>query len=130
MKLYISCINICPIDGRQCNQKIINEILYYDQLENINELCLSDTCGELDYSNFVEIIDEVLTYVHASKLSLHLHVSDDNYQNVYDIVQYATENNILKFDVSYFKDMGGCSVTIDKKLNGNLTYDLLESFIN
>ena len=54
----------------------------------------------------------------------------NNYQNVYDIVQYATENNILKFDVSYFKDMGGCSVTIDKKLNGNLTYDLLESCIN
>lgn len=125
IKLYISCIDTCPIEGKQSIGKIIDEVLYYNNLNNINELCLSDTCGELKYINFVKIIDKLLFYIPSTKLSLHLHVSENNYDNVYDIIRYAIYKNIHKFDVSHYKDMGGCSVTIDKKLNGNLTYDML-----
>lgn len=125
IKLYISCIDTCPIEGKQSIGKIIDEVLYYNNLNNINELCLSDTCGELKYVNFVKIIDKLLFYIPSTKLSLHLHVSENNYDNVYDIIRYAIYKNIHKFDVSHYKDMGGCSVSIDKKLNGNLTYDML-----
>lgn len=127
IKLYISCIDTCPIEGKQSIGKIIDEVLYYNTLNNINELCLSDTCGELNYLNFVKIIDQLLLYIPSTKISLHLHVSENNYENVYNIIRYAFNKCIYKYDVSYYKNLGGCSVTIDSKLNGNLTYNMLES---
>ena len=44
IKLYISCINECPIDGKIDNDFIVHEILKYSNY-NIDKFCLSDTCG-------------------------------------------------------------------------------------
>lgn len=129
IKLYISCVDTCPIEGKQSIGKIVDEVLYYNTLNNIDELCLSDTCGELNYLNFVKIIDELLFYIPSTKISLHLHVSENNYENITNIIKYAFDKCIYNFDVSYFKNLGGCSVTIDGKLNGNLTYNMLQSCI-
>ncbi len=128
-KLYISCINICPIFGILNNNFIINEILYYNKLNCFDELCLSDTCGNLEFNNFKIIIDSIIDQIDSCKLSLHLHVSD-NYDNIKKIIHYSLEKNINNFDISILND-GGCSVTIQKdKLNNNLTYEILEKILN
>lgn len=124
-KLYISCVNECPIEGKINNDTIVNEIIYYDKNAVINELCLSDTCGTLQFNDYQYILGECLKKgIDPTKISLHLHVSD-NIDNIRDIVHYSLDQNIRKFDVSLVAT-GGCSVTMDKsKLKPNMSYDLL-----
>jgi isopropylmalate/homocitrate/citramalate synthase len=132
VKLYLSCIDECPISGKIYLEDIVEEIMHYyvNHNNHIDELCLSDTCGSLKYDRFKIIIDTLLEYykINPEKLSLHLHVSKNNTSNVASIIQYALSKDIYKFDVCYFENMGGCSVTMDKnKINGNLTYDQLNA---
>jgi hydroxymethylglutaryl-CoA lyase len=123
VKLYISCITDCPIYGRIDNQKIINEILhYYYTYDEISEICLSDTCGTMEFNNFKTIIDELLKRnVDFNKISLHLH-NQENKQNVKDIIIYGMKSGIYRFDVSDMPEIGGCTVTLDNP-SGNLSYD-------
>jgi len=129
VKLYISCITDCPISGRIDNQKIINEILhYYYTYDEISELCLSDTCGTMEFNNFKTIIDELLKRnIDFNKISLHLH-NQENKQNVKDIIVYAMKSGIYRFDVSDMPEIGGCSVTLDNP-SGNLSYDDVKRFL-
>ena len=129
VKLYISCITDCPISGRIDNQKIINEILhYYYTYDEISEICLSDTCGTMEFNNFKTIIDELLKRnVDFNKISLHLH-NQENKQNVKDIIVYAMKSGMYRFDVSDMPEIGGCSVTLDNP-SGNLSYDDVKRFL-
>jgi len=123
VKLYISCITDCPISGKIDNHKIINEILhYYYTYDEISEICLSDTCGTMEFNNFKTIIDELLKRnVDFNKISLHLH-NQENKQNVKDIIVYGMKSGIYRFDVSDMPEIGGCSVTMENP-SGNLSYD-------
>lgn len=123
VKLYISCITDCPIQGKIGYIKIIDEILYYYySYENLDELCISDTCGTLQYDKFKLIIKELeKRQVNIDKFSLHLH-NQDNQQNVQDIILYAMKKGMYRFDVSYMPKIGGCSVTM-KNTKGNLSYE-------
>lgn len=129
-KLYISCINECPIEGKINNDLIVNEIVYYNSNTDVSELCLSDTCGTLLFEDFQYIIDECLQQgVAPTRMSLHLHISD-NINNIRDIVHYSLDKNIRKFDVSIVNN-GGCSVTMESsKLKPNMTYDLLYKLLD
>jgi isopropylmalate/homocitrate/citramalate synthase len=129
IKLYISCITNCPIEGNINNDYIINEIIYYSKLKNVTNLCLSDTCGNMEFIDFKYIIDNLLLNINIDILSLHLHVNKNNYINIEKIIDYAISNKIYKFDVTGFENVGGCIVTIDQnKLHGNLQYkDLLNT---
>lgn len=124
IKVYLSCISECPIDGKINLDHIINEISFYSdncKKYNINELCLSDTCGTLKFEDYKYIIDTCLTKnIPMNLLSLHLHI--DDVPEVQKIIRYSLLNNINSFDVSAL-DNGGCSVTINNPKN-NLTYDL------
>ena len=124
IKLYVSCINECPLTGAIDNDWIVHEILNYEKNIKVDELCLSDTCGTLKFEDFEYIIDTCLYFgIPPSKLSLHLHFSENNFDNTKQIIYHAFEKRINKFDVSMF-DMGGCSVTMSaNKCNKNLTYD-------
>ena len=123
IKLYISCITNCPIEGNINNDYIINEIIYYSKLKKINNLCLSDTCGNMEFINFKYIIDNLSLSLNFDNISLHLHVNKDNYLNIEKIIEYAITNKIYKFDVTGFENVGGCIVTMDQnKLHGNLQY--------
>ena len=126
-KLYISCISECPIEGKINIDKIIEEISYYynHMNVNVNEYCLSDTCGTLLFSDYKYIIDNCLQKgMDSTKFSLHLHISE-NINNIRDIVHYSLDKNIKKFDVSIIAN-GGCSVTMDEsKLKPNMSYELL-----
>ena len=127
IKLYISCITNCPFEGNINNDYIINEIIYYSKLKNVNNLCLSDTCGDMNFIDFKYIIDNLLLNINIDNISLHLHVNKNNYINIEKIIEYAIIHKIYKFDVTGFENIGGCIVTIDQnKLHGNLQYkDLL-----
>ena len=129
IKLYISCITNCPFDGNINNDYIINEIIYYSKLKNVNNLCLSDTCGDMNFIDFKYIIDNLILKMNIDNISLHLHVNKNNYLNIEKIIEYAIINKIYKFDVTGFENIGGCIVTIDQnKLHGNLQYkDLLNT---
>lgn len=129
-KLYISCIDQCPIVGKIDKGFIINELLYYNENYNFDEICLSDTCGNLSFENFFYIIENA-TYlgIPTNKLSLHLHISNENMENSKKILKYCFENEINKFDISSLAT-GGCSITIEnKKLHPNLAYGIFYSIL-
>lgn len=126
IKLYISCVAECPIIGKINNHTILHEIMYYYHThgEHISNLCLSDTCGTLRFSDFKFIIDSLLEKgVELEHFGLHLHqqVSRDNVKN---IIIYGMKNGISQYDVSYIPEIGGCSVTMNNP-SGNLGYEAI-----
>ena len=127
IKLYISCIDECPISGFIDKDLIVDEIeRYHYEYPNITNICLSDTCGTLTYYNFKYIIDKLDNRVPIDQLSLHLHYSNKN--DINSILQYAYRLGLYRFDVSYLENSGGCSVTIDSgKTNANLSYENIHS---
>jgi len=129
-KLYISCINRCPLMGEVPEYYIIGEIMHYYENYPFTEFCISDTCGTLDFENFKFILESCKKQgISFSKFSLHLHISPENIANVEKIMFYCFENEINKFDVSYL-ETGGCSVTIkEDKICQNLSYELFYSIL-
>jgi hydroxymethylglutaryl-CoA lyase len=122
LKIYISCINYCPLEGLIDTSKIIDEINYYSKYKNTT-ICLSDTCGNLCYKDFISIMKNIND---TSNISLHLHYNKKNISNVEKIIKYAYQNNICEYDVSCI-DAGGCSVTMgNNNLNGNLNYEIMK----
>lgn len=133
IKLYISCINQCPISGKKDIQYIVDEINYYiENYQNLSEICLSDTCGTLDFYEFRNIINLIITRYDFSlldKVSLHLHKNADT-EVIKNILNYARIVGINRFDVSCLENAGGCSVTMEKsKLNNNLHYNDYKKFL-
>jgi len=122
IKLYVSCINECPIEGKIELSKIIEKLLFYENY--CDELCISDTCGKLTYRYYKVIIDNCITYgINVDKISLHLHINEENYRDVENIIRYSLNKDIRRFDLSALNN-GGCSVTMGKeKIKNNLTYD-------
>lgn len=128
-KLYISCITDCPLEGKIDNDNVIHEILYYHaDFPNIDEFCLSDTCGSLKFEDYKYIVDNCIYFgLHPSKLSLHLHVKKENIEEINKIVKHSINNNINRFDVSIIES-GGCSLTMSSsKLLPNASYELFDS---
>jgi hypothetical protein len=99
---------------------------------NVENICLSDTCGTITTEDFEYIIESCLFFGLAPrKFSLHLHVKNDRKNEVESLIHKALDFKINKFDVSYLKT-GGCSVTMKKtNLSPNLSYDLYyKSFVS
>ena len=124
VKLYVSCINECPIEGKIDIHFIVNRILKLNSM-NVDSICLSDTCGTLNVDDFEYIVDTCAFFgFPLIKFSLHLHVKREREKEVERIIHKALDRKIINFDVSYL-ETGGCSVTMDKKnLVSNLSYDL------
>ena len=124
IKLYVSCINECPIEGKVGLDTIVNRLVYINNFK-VDTICLSDTCGTLEFHDFKYIIDKCIENgIDTNKLSLHLHVKKTREYIVETIIHYALDNGIIEFDVSLLES-GGCSVTMPKdSLCPNLSYDL------
>jgi len=129
VKIYVSCINECPIEGKISTSIIVDKLYRLSQLKP-NKICLSDTCGTLTIEDFREIIYGVKNRgLTCSLFSLHLHINSEREKHAEEIVHYALNNQITEFDVSLIK-YGGCSVTMDKKrLLSNMTYEQYYRFI-
>jgi len=131
IKLYISCINECPLQGKINNDFIVEEIVkYHTQTKHIHNICLSDTMGTLHDQDFTYIIDKCNQQgVPFSKFSLHLHVNRKHKSSTETIFYSALDRNITLFDVSML-DTGGCSVTMKaSQLSPNLSYDLYYEYL-
>jgi hypothetical protein len=136
IKLYISCIDECPLTGNLDIHSIINEIKRYKDLihnKTITNICLSDTCGTLSSENFVKIVDLMRTTLHIpyTNMGIHLHVNmSDNMriQEIKTILYKSFDRGIFNYDVSLIGNGGGgCSVTMqngNKPMYPNLTYDM------
>ena len=124
IKLYVSCINECPIEGKLDNDFIVHRILQLSKM-NVENICLSDTCGTLEIDDFEYIIETILYFgLRPSILSLHLHVKPGREDIIEKIIHKALDYKIVSFDVSML-EIGGCSVTMVKdKLAPNLSYEL------
>jgi hypothetical protein len=130
-KLYVSCINECPIDGKLNNDLIVDRLIKLHKLQ-FDSICLSDTCGTLEPIDFVYIVDNCNKMgIPYYKFSLHLHVKYNREDIIEEIIHKALERGIIEFDASYL-DTGGCSVTIKKEnLIPNLSYELYyKSLVN
>ena len=128
-KLYISCINECPINGLVDKDFIIHEILSsYGVIETYDELCISDTMGTLINRDFEYIVDNLIRFgVSPSRISIHLHINSNNENEAKQILFTCFRKNINRFDVSVISD-GGCSVTMNSdKMKPNMTYEFLYS---
>jgi isopropylmalate/homocitrate/citramalate synthase len=124
IKLYVSCINECPIQGKIDNDFIVNRLLNLSKM-NVENICLSDTCGSLELDDFEYIIDSCLFFgLQAGRISLHLHVKPGRENTIEKIIHKALEYKIFQFDVSVL-EYGGCSVTMKPDdLSPNLSYEL------
>jgi len=124
VKLYVSCINECPIEGKIDNDFIVNRLLNLHKMK-VDYICLSDTCGTLMPEDFEYIVDTCAYFGLPYKtISLHLHVKKGREKEVEEIIHKALDRKIINFDVSSL-DSGGCSVTMPKdKLSQNLSYEL------
>lgn len=129
VKVYVSCINECPIEGKINNDLIVNRLLKLNNM-NVDTICLSDTCGSLNSEDFEYIIDSCKSSgINMKKLSLHLHVNNGRESEVEKIFHKALDRKIINFDVSAL-DSGGCSITIDKnKLVPNMNYEQYYKFL-
>ena len=131
IKLYVSCINECPISGKIDNDFIVNKLLMINKM-NVDNICLSDTCGTLNVDDFEYIVDTCNFFgLPSNKLSLHLHVKKGREDIVEKIIHKALDKRIIDFDVSLL-ETGGCSVTMNKKqIAPNLSYELYyKSLVN
>jgi hypothetical protein len=126
-KLYISCIDYCPFEGKISLDFIIDEIIYYYHTFQPDIICLSDTCGNLTIQSFKLIVDMLIDKkIPLDKISIHLHINKNSYdiENYQQIFFYALDNKIFQFDISMI-DMGGCIMTLKQnELKPNLSYEL------
>ena len=128
VKIYISCIDHCPKEGKISHDFIVDEIIYYNEVFKPDIICLSDTCASLTYESFISIVDEANKGgVPYHKLSLHLHVDNskpDNYSNLQKIFNASTDRKITQWDLSLL-ETGGCVMTLDNSnIKPNLSYQL------
>jgi isopropylmalate/homocitrate/citramalate synthase len=131
-KVYLSCVDECPVSKKKLNvNMIIHNIKDYIVMDDVTEVCLSDTMGTLKWWRFVSIIEGMNDRnIPLDKLSLHLHLpSNTNYDNITRIIHAAIKSGIYNIDISAVST-GGCNMTLDNtQLHGNMTYDVLESVI-
>lgn len=129
VKLYLSCINECPIEGKISVEKIVDRLIEL-QLLNFDNICLSDTCGTLTKTDFIDIIENSKKAgIDAKIFSLHLHIKPERENDAEEIVHTALSYGILEFDVSDL-NTGGCSVTMDaNKLVPNMSYKQYYRFL-
>jgi isopropylmalate/homocitrate/citramalate synthase len=128
VKLYVSCINECPIEGKISNDIIVSEL--YNLSNNFTKICLADTCGTLKNSDFTYIIGKLYKLgVNIKHFTLHLHIKPDMEYESEEIFHTALDYGIEEFDVSNLKS-GGCSVTMNKnRFAPNMSYEQYYKFL-
>jgi len=100
IKLYVSCINYCPIKGKIDNDFIVNKLLNLNNIK-VDNICLLDTCGKLTSEDFEYIVDTCNLFgLPYSKLSLQLYLNKEREEELEKIIYMALDRKIIDFDVS------------------------------
>jgi len=124
VKLYVSCINECPINGKMDNNFIINRLLQLNKTK-VDNICLIDTCGTLNVTDFEYIVDNCnKNGLPFKRLSLQLRVKPriKKEKEIEKIVHSALERKIINFDVS----MSGINTNITTPI---LSYEQYYKFL-
>lgn len=99
IKLYVSCINECPINGKINNDFIINRLLQLNKMK-VDNICLSDTYGTLNVTDFKYIVDNCdKNGLPFKKISLQLIVKKNRVKEIEKIIYSALDRRIINFDV-------------------------------
>jgi hypothetical protein len=136
VKLYVACISYCPFEGHRNTQDIIREILSYNTLPGISEICLADTFGVLHYKTFETIIEGLMKHMDMHKLSVRLCmkkssnpcINEEKEYNIAKIIQFCIQNNIYQFDVVSDEDDDYGHVDACKVLNYDKLYDNIDDY--
>ena len=100
VKLYVTCINECPINGKIDNNFIINRLLQLNKMK-VDNICLSDTCGTLNATDFKYIVYNCNNNgLPFKRLSLQLRVKQNREKEIEKVIHNALERKITNFDVS------------------------------
>lgn len=129
-KVYVSCINQCPIAGAVADEAIFAAVKPYIIMAAnglIDEVCLADTCGTLLAADYCRIIETLyMLGLPYGRMGLHLHVDMSNLarrEEARRVLWCAFDHGVGAFDVTTGGG-GGCSVTVAAdKIAGNLTLD-------
>ena len=128
-KLYVSCINECPIDGKMNNDYVVDKLIELTKL-NVDTICLSDTCGSLYNKDFKYIIQKILqNKINPKKLSLHMYVDPNCQENTEKIFHIALDHGINNFDVSAFNFDGFLNSAKNPDIFPTLQYELYYKFL-
>ena len=105
IKVYVSCINECPIEGKMDGDFILNRLLKINK-HNISSICLVDNCGTLTLHDFEYIVGTCHYYglVPIHKFSLQLHLKNGREDEIEKIIHKALDYKITSFDVSSHYD--------------------------
>jgi hypothetical protein len=100
VKLYVSCINECPINGKIQNDFIINRLLLLNKMK-VDNICLIDTCGTLNVTDFEYIVDNCNENgLPFKKMSLQLNIKKNRIREIEKIIHRALDRRIINFDVA------------------------------
>jgi len=120
IKLYVSCINECPINGKINNDFIINRLLQLNKMK-IDNICLSDTCGTLNITDFEYIVDNCNENgLPFKKLSLQLNIKKNRIKEIEKIIHSALDRRIINFDVA---DSEIITINKNSTNQNNLSYE-------
>jgi len=130
IKLYISCINECPIEGKIDNYLVVKRLRKLYNGMKINSIVLTDTCGTLNEDDFEYIVDTCSYFeIPKSVFGLQLNIKQDREKNAEKIIHKALDKKITNFDVALL-DTGGNSSSLDNShLSSNLSYELYYKFL-
>lgn len=130
IKLYLSCVNYCPVSKTKINMDtIVSHIKEYIAL-GMDEICLSDTAGTMDDKEFSLLVKRILLNdIEPKYISFHLHKTNKNKDNTIKNSTYALQYGFKHFDVSNI-ETGGCHMTLsNNELSPNMSYsDIYRSF--
>jgi len=128
MKVYLSCIEYCPVSGRFTDiEKMADAVCSYVFHSGISEVCLSDTTGSMRASSAVMLMAALAErQVSTKDIGVHLHKMGDNAAGVHRLGAIFLAAGVTKIDVSNLRT-GGCSVTMEESdLHANTHYDDIE----
>lgn len=138
VKLYVACVSYCPFEGHKKIRHIVEDILHYNTLPGISEICLADTFGGLRYNVFEQIINELTNHMDIRKLSVRLCrrkssnawcINVQQEDNIENIIQCCIKNNIYQFDVvSDEDDDNEYNENEYKILNYDKLYDNIDDY--
>lgn len=136
VKLYVACLSYCPFEGEKKIKQIIADILYYNTLPGITEICLDDTFGYLRSADFEEIIEGLTKNMDMRKLSVRLcmkqsctleHIKHHE-SNIAKIIQVCIQNNVYQFDVISADEANHSAGSACKILNYETLYDNIDDY--
>ena len=132
IKLYVSCINECPIEGRLSTTNIIQALVtYYYEYDHITNICLSDTCGTLSPYILEEIIYRIkLEGIDIKKISLHIHSNGNDRNRLQSILDISLNNDIRQFDISLLDTCGDSFMNDKEKVVRHLNYNDIKSYLH